>query len=46
MPRISKGNSPLNTFTSGWEDNIKTHLKNMKFDVVRMAHNSGKIRVR
>jgi len=42
MARISKGNSPLNTCTRGWEDNIKTYLKETKYDVVRIAQNRDK----
>jgi hypothetical protein len=42
MTRISKGNSPLNTRTRGWEDSIKTYLKEMKCDIVRIAQNREK----
>jgi len=42
MAIISKGNSPLNTCTRGWEDNIKTYLKERKCDVIRIAQNREK----
>jgi len=45
MTRIYKGNNPLNICTRGWEDNIKTYLKEIKCDVVVLLKTRRKIRV-